>query len=122
MPTKKTPQQRLAELNEQQAKIEDELKQKRAAITRKKRQQQAKLTNEKRREDTRRKVLDGALLQHLVATEKITQKQIVAARDSFLTRNDDRALFDLPPLPEASDASEQPNEPRPETTATNHGE
>lgn len=105
MPTKKTPEQRLAELNEQQAKIETELKQKRAAITRKKRQQLAKLTNQKRKEDTRRKVLDGALLQHLVATGKLDKAGIDKARDAFLERDDDRELFDLPIWP-ASKAGE----------------
>lgn len=103
MPTKKTPEQRLAELNEQQAKIEEELKQKRAAITRKKRQQQAKLTNQKRKEDTRRKVLDGALLQHLVAIGKVKQDDIDHLRDEFLERDDDRALFGLEPRPKDDD-------------------
>jgi hypothetical protein len=93
---RKTPQERLAELNEQQARIEAELKQRRAAITRKKQQQQTKITNEKRKADTRRKVLVGAAVLHQVETGAMKQEQLTALLDRFLTREDDRALFELP--------------------------
>jgi tRNA A37 methylthiotransferase MiaB len=93
---RKTPEQRLAELNEQQAKIEAELKQRRAAILRKKQQQQAKITNEKRKSDTRRKVLVGAAVLNQVEAGELPQKQLTALLDRFLTREDDRALFELP--------------------------
>jgi len=119
---KKTPEQRLAELNKQQAKIEAELKQKRAAITRKKRQQLAKLTNQKRKEDTRRKVLDGALLQHLIESNKIKKETLDGFRDSFLERDDDRALFGLPPRPAASDAGKKPKQATTKTVTPSNGQ
>lgn len=111
MATKKTPEQRLAELNEQQAKVEAQLKQKRAAILRQKQQQQAKITNAKRKADTRRKVLAGAAVLSLAETDERQQKQLTALLGRFLTRDDDRALFDLPPL---SDSSDKPQQARPE--------
>ena len=97
---KKTPEQRLAELNEQQAKIEAELRQRKERILRQKRQQLAKLTNQKRKEDTRRKVLIGAAILSKVQAGDWTNDQLLGLLDGYLTRNDDRALFDLPALPE----------------------
>lgn len=97
---RKSPEQRLAELQEQQDKIEAQLKKKRERIIRQKRQQQARLTNQKRREDTRRKVLIGAAVLAQVQTERWPQDQLTALMDQFLVRNDERELFGLPPLPE----------------------
>jgi hypothetical protein len=110
---RKTPQERLAELNEQQAKIEAELKQRRAAIVRQKQQQQAKITNEKRKADTRRKVLVGAAMLSLAETDERQQTQLTALLSSYLKRDDDRALFDLPPL---SDSGQQPHQARTKTS------
>lgn len=111
---RKTPEERLTELNQQQAKVEAELKQRRAAIVRQKQQQQAKITNAKRKADTRRKVLAGAAVLAAAKADERQQAQLTAMLDSYLKRDDDRALFDLPPLPETSDSSDQPDEPRPE--------
>lgn len=102
---KKTPEQRLAELNKQQARIEAELKQKRAAITRKKRQQLAKLTNQKRKEDTRRKVLIGAAILAKIEAGEWSRDKLTRLLDGYLKRDDDRALFDLPPVTGGDDTS-----------------
>ena len=97
---RKTPEQRLAELQEQQKKIEAELKQKREKILRQQRQQQAKMANEQRKIDTRRKVLLGAAVLHKHECGEWPQEQLNALLNGFLTRNDDRALFSgLEPLP-----------------------
>ena len=110
---RKTPQQRLSELNEQQAKIEAALKQKRAAITRKKQQQQTKINNQSRKADTRRKVLIGAAVLHKLETGEWPQERLNTLLNRFLTRNDDRALFSgLEPLP--APASEPAPAPAPE--------
>ena len=116
MATKKTPQQRLAELEEQQRKLEDELKQKRARIVRAKRRENAKLTNEKRKRDTRRKVLIGAAVLAKMEAGQMTNEQLTRLLNGYLTRPDDRALFDLP----ESGPGEQANQPAPEPTA-GHG-
>jgi len=97
MRTKKTPEQRLAELDAQQEKIERELKQRKERILRQKRQQQARLTNEKRKRDTRRKVLVGAAVLSAVEREEWPENRLTALLDAFLDRQDDRELFDLPP-------------------------
>jgi len=116
---RKTPQQRLSELNEQQAKIEAALKQKRAAITRKKQQQQTKINNQSRKADTRRKVLIGAAVLHKLETGEWPQERLNTLLNRFLTRNDDRALFSgLEPLPapasEPAPAPAPAPEPEPE--------
>lgn len=98
MATKKTPEQRLAELEEQQRKVEEQLKQRRARIVAAKRRQNAKLTNEKRKRDTRRKVLIGAAVLAKVEAGEYTSEQLASMMGRYLTRDDDRALFDLPPL------------------------
>jgi len=99
MATKKTPEQRLAELNEKQAKIERELKQRKEKILRQKRQQQAKLTNEKRKRETRQKVLIGAAILAKIEAGEWSRENLSRLLDGYLTRDDDRALFDLPPVP-----------------------
>lgn len=99
MATKKTPEQRLQELQEQEAKLKAELKQRQARIQRQKRQQQAKLTNEKRKRDTRRKVLVGAAVLAKVESGEWPADRLTAMLNSYLTRDDDRELFDLPALP-----------------------
>jgi len=98
MATKKTPEQRLAELDEQQRKLEEELRKKRARITRAKRRENARLTNEKRKRDTRRKVLIGAAVLAKMEAGQMSNEQLTRLLDGYLTRDDDRELFDLPAL------------------------
>ena len=104
---RKSPEQRLAELNEQQAKIEAELRQRKERILRQKRQQQAKITNEQRKRDTRKKVLVGAAVLAKVQAGDWTNDQLLTLLDNYLTRNDDRVLFDLPTLPEPEPEAQQ---------------
>ena len=57
--------------------------------------QKAKLTGLARKQDTRRKILAGALLLELMAKDTEFQKKILGTLSTFLTRPDDRALFGL---------------------------
>lgn len=50
-----------------------------------------------RAEDTRRKILVGALIMQQVENGEVDRNELMALLDGYLTRNDDRALFDLPP-------------------------
>lgn len=50
-----------------------------------------------RAEDTRRKILIGALVQQMVEQGQMTQADLTVRLDAFLVRDGDRALFDLPP-------------------------
>ena len=55
----------------------------------------ARLTGLARRQDTRRKVLAGALLLELMNKDPDLQKQMLGKLSAFLTRPDDRMLFGL---------------------------
>lgn len=57
--------------------------------------QKSKLTGLARRQDTRRKVLAGAMLIELMAKDSELQKQMLGKLSTFLVRPDDRALFGL---------------------------
>jgi len=56
-----------------------------------------KASEEERRKDTKRKILIGAWTQSTKSAE-----QIASEINGYLTRNEDRALFNLPPLPSPS--------------------
>lgn len=75
------------------------LQQQQEALKAKIRREEQKLKTAQRKDDTRRKILIGALV--LKATE--TDPQLKTRLDQLLRslkRNDERALFNLPPLPE----------------------
>lgn len=55
-----------------------------------------------RAEDTRRKILLGALVQYMVEQGDMQQADLTARLDSFLVRPGDRALFDLSPKEQRS--------------------
>jgi hypothetical protein len=63
------------------------------------RQEQSKQKKTKRKEDTRRKILAGAWLLDEMESRKDFREFVYKKLDSFLTRPNDRALFDLPALP-----------------------
>ena len=50
-----------------------------------------------RKDDTRRKILIGAMLQARVDAHQLDHAELEAWLDAYLTRNDDRKLFELPP-------------------------
>ena len=50
-----------------------------------------------RRDDTRRKILVGALILTQVERGEVSRDSLRAALGRYLIRSDDRALFDLPP-------------------------
>ena len=53
----------------------------------------------KRSSDTRRKILAGALVLEMMEKDEATHQRFLERLDKYLKRDDDRALFDLPPLP-----------------------
>ncbi len=59
-----------------------------------------KEANQKRKEDTRRKVLLGALMMEMMEKGEIDSQKIRKKLSSFVTRDIDRKLFDLPNLPQ----------------------
>lgn len=51
-----------------------------------------------RANDTRRKILAGALLLDMMEKDEAIKQQFMERLDSYLTRQDDRALFKLPEI------------------------
>ena len=56
----------------------------------------AREATQKRKEDTRRKILLGALVMEMIEKGELAQGKIWKRLDGFLTREIDRKLFDLP--------------------------
>ena len=52
---------------------------------------------EARKRDTRRKILLGAMVLDRVARGEMAETVVKADMDRFLERDQERALFDLPP-------------------------
>ena len=75
-------QVRLAQLKAQKQKLEARAK--------------TKLQGQARKQDTRRKVLLGAMLLERMARDAQVKQQLMDQLASFLTRRDDRLLFGLP--------------------------
>lgn len=79
------------------------LKQKQQALADQIRREKKKLAEQERQRETRRKILIGAILQKEAEKDEALAQRIHALLKSNLTRADDRALFELEPLPEASE-------------------
>jgi hypothetical protein len=90
--------QRMAELETDKVK---KLKAKRAAIDARLRQEQLRLNEASKKKDTRRKVLQGACVELWAKEDSEFATRFMARLGSFLARNDERALFGMPPLPGA---------------------
>lgn len=71
--------------------------------------QRTRLKGEERRHDTRRKVLLGAMLLEQMQRDENVQRNLNAQLDAFLVREQDRALFGLPPRLVAQESNDAPN-------------
>lgn len=58
-----------------------------------------------RSQDTRRKVLAGTLVLGMMGNDESTRQRFTDRLNKFLTRDDDRALFGLEPLPKPAPAA-----------------
>jgi hypothetical protein len=95
--TKKSPEDRLMELEDKKTRIEARLKLEREAIGRAKRREHAKILNRKRKDDTRRKILLGAAMMKKIEDGSWQQARMLALMDEFLDKTHDRELFELKP-------------------------
>lgn len=59
-----------------------------------------------RANDTRRKILLGAWLFEMIKQGKLSREWVKTNIDPFLKRNNDRELFELPPLPEPKETQQ----------------
>ncbi len=89
----------------------DKLKQQQEKINQAIRREQTTLKKKQRADDTRRKILDGALIRNYADTHPDIQTLLVELRKKELTRDDDRKLFGIDPLPkQESQTQNQPVE------------
>lgn len=84
---RKSPEQKLAELQEKQRQIAERIK-----------TENARIASQKRKEDTRRKILAGSVALNHADHDPKFGADLKAQIDKNVTRDDDRALFGLAPL------------------------
>lgn len=82
------PADRIRQLEERRARINAEIQRVRS-----------RESQEERKRETRRKILAGAMVLDRVARKDLSEKLFKADMDRFLERDQDRALFGLPPRP-----------------------
>ena len=80
--------ERIAELEQQKQQIANRIA----------RRWTIELTKERKR-DTRRKILAGACVLDRADKDPVSARHLKEILDAFLTKPQDRALFDLPPRP-----------------------
>ena len=80
-------------------KLEQLLK-KRSQLNAQIQQLRARDAAQKRKEDTRRKILLGALVMEMMEKGELDRDKLMKRLDGFLTREIDRKLFELPVLEE----------------------
>ena len=71
------------------------LEKRRADINRKIQRIKHAEVKKKRQEETKRKILIGALIQNQIKNGKYNEELMLKALDEFLTRDHERALFNL---------------------------
>ena len=87
-------------LEEQIAALEEKLKQAKARKAQIEARKRAAESKKQRAADTRRKILIGAAVLARVEQGDWPRERLLDMLDGVLTRDDDRALFDLLPLTE----------------------
>jgi large subunit ribosomal protein L7/L12 len=87
----------MAALDERIKAQEDKLKQLKALKQKQEAQKRAAEAKRTRTQDTRRKVLVGAMMLEHMEKNEATKTNILTKLDAFLTRDDDRTLFGLYP-------------------------
>lgn len=90
-----TIEEQIALLEEQHRKKIKQLKAKQEQIEARKVQA---LIKGKRADDTRRKILAGAMALEMAERDGEAKQRLMKQMDKYLTRDDDRALFGLPKL------------------------
>ena len=74
----------------------DDLLKKREQLNAQIQKERNKLSSQQRKEDTRRKILLGALMMEMMKKGELDEKKIMKRLDRFLSKDIDRQLFDLP--------------------------
>ena len=108
--TEMEPQDELQQLLARQEALEQELaakkkalqeaqRRQRTTLTRQIRRAQARLSAADRKRRTRRLILIGSYIDSVSQFDPAAMTRLMKGLDEFLERDQDRALFDLPPRP-----------------------
>jgi len=89
----------MSKIDEQIANLEERLRQLKARQQKTLARQRAFESHRERKNDTRRKILTGAVVLALVKHGRLSEAQLRAWMDEALIRADDRALFALSERP-----------------------
>jgi hypothetical protein len=89
----------MAKIEERIETLKERLKQLETRKTRAEARKRALLARRARKDDTRRKILAGAIVLAKVSSGDLDPKMFRKWLDQALVRDDDRALFELPPRP-----------------------
>lgn len=102
-------------IDERIEKLQERLKQQKAKAEAQIARLQAAKTKKSRADETRKKILLGALILKKFENDAELEKTTKIELDSFLVRDDDRALFGLEPLQRSEPETDQHPEPETET-------
>jgi hypothetical protein len=91
----------VAKIEERILTLQERLSQLKARQVRAEARKRALLSRRARKDDTRRKILAGAIVLTKVNAGDLDPKTFQQWLDQALIRDDDRALFELPPRPPA---------------------
>lgn len=92
----------MATIDEKIKTLQAKLKQEKAKKQKMEAMKRAAETKVQRAKDTRKKILLGAFFLDRMEKNPEYAAKVVTNLGDFLKREDDRALFDLPPMPENS--------------------
>lgn len=96
-------QEQIARLRAEAEKAAERARKKTAEAAALERRLKTKEAVEERKRETRRKILVGSMQLELAAKDQDTKERILRALDQYLTRDDDRALFNLAARPEETE-------------------
>ena len=86
----------MTNIDDRIASLEAKLKQEKARKQKMEARRRAFESKKKRREDTRRKILVGAVVFEMIKNKEFTEEKLLAILDRNLVRKMDRDLFFLP--------------------------
>jgi hypothetical protein len=92
----------MSPIDERIAKLEASLKQAKAKRQQIEARKRAVASKQKRATETRKKILIGAAIQSMIERGQWPAENLQKIMDQTLTRDDDRALFNLSPMPVAN--------------------
>jgi hypothetical protein len=89
----------MTKIDERIAGLEEKLQQLKVRQARAEARKRALASRRARKDDTRRKILVGAIVLARIEQGRLAESDLHAWLQEALTREDDRALFNLPPAP-----------------------